>query len=139
MQAAILRIKLKYLDSDNEKRRQLAAYYNDQLSNLPIKTPEIRAEVESVYHLYVIQVMEQQKFIEYLLDKGIQVGIHYPVPVHLQPAYKNRVRLARNMRVTENLTNKIVSLPMYPELSIQDLEKITNAIKSFLNNKVIES
>ncbi|MFQ3368227.1 MAG: dTDP-4-amino-4,6-dideoxygalactose transaminase [Methylophilaceae bacterium] len=133
MQAAILRIKLKYLDSDNEKRRQLAAYYNDQLSNLPIKTPEIRAEVESVYHLYVIQVMEQQKFIEYLLDKGIQVGIHYPVPVHLQPAYKNRVRLARNMRVTEDLVDRIISLPMYPELSISDAEKIINTIKSFLN------
>ena len=70
-----------------------------------------------------------------LLDKGIHVGIHYPVPVHLQPAYKNRVKLARNMRVTENLTNKIVSLPMYPELSIQEATEIVNAVKSFFEEQ----
>ena len=131
IQATILRVKLKYLDSDNEKRRQLAAFYNDQLSDLPIKIPEIRTEVESVYHLYVIQVTEQQKFIEYLLDKGIQAGIHYPVPVHLQPAYKGRISTARDMRVTEGLTHRIISLPMYPELSMKDAGKIINNIKNF--------
>ena len=131
IQGAILRVKLKYLDSDNEKRRQLAAYYKKQLSDLPIQIPEIRTEVESVYHLYVIQVKEQQKFIEYLLGKDIQAGVHYLVPVHLQPAYKDRILTAKDMSVTENLTKKIVSLPMYPELSVSEAENIVIAIKSF--------
>ena len=72
-----------------------------------------------------------KKVNNYLLSKGIQAGIHYPVPVHLQPAYKNRLKLASNMRVTETLSNKIVSLPMYPELSMQEAAEVIKAVKSF--------
>ncbi len=131
IQAAVLRVKLKYLDSDNEKRRQLAAYYNEHLANLSIKLPEIRSEVLPVFHLYVFQVSKQQKLIEYLFNNGIQAGIHYPVPVHLQPAYKGRISVANDMHVTEALANKIVSLPIYPELSINQVEKITTVMKNF--------
>ena len=101
---------------------------------MPVETPKIRANSESVFHLYVIQVAERQKLLEYLLDKGIQAGIHYPVPVHLQPAYKDRTSTAKDMGVTENLTKKIVSLPMYPELSMNEAENIVKAIKSFFLN-----
>ena len=131
IQASILRVKLKYLDSDNEKRRQLATCYNEHLANLSIKLPEIRSEVLPVFHLYVIQVTKQQKLIEYLLNNGIQAGIHYPVPVHLQPAYRGCISVANDMHATEALAKKIVSLPMYPELSINQVQKITTVIKSF--------
>jgi dTDP-4-amino-4,6-dideoxygalactose transaminase len=135
IQAAVLRIKLKYLDSDNEKRRQIAQYYMANLADSQTSLPVIRLDNESVFHLFVIQVERRQELLDYLLSKCIQAGIHYPVPVHLQPAYKNRVKLASNMRVTENLSNKIVSLPMYPELSIQEATEIINAVKSFFEEQ----
>ena len=139
IQAAILRIKLKYLDSDNEKRRQIAQYYMDNLACSQVSLPVIRLDNESVFHLFVIQVEGRQELLDYLLSKGIQAGVHYPIPVHLQPAYKDRISLASDMSVTEGLTDRIISLPMYPELSIQDVEKIINAVNSFFNNRVIES
>jgi len=131
IQAAILRIKLKHLDSDNEKRRRLAAYYSSELINDQVKLPFIRSGNVSVFHLFVIQVDERQKLLEYLLHNGIQAGVHYPIPVHLQPAYKDRVSVASDMSITEGLAERIVSLPIYPELSMQDAEKITNTIQSF--------
>jgi len=131
IQAAVLRIKLKHLDSDNEKRRQLAKYYTDNLAESQVSTPVVRANVESVFHLFVLQVGQRQELLKYLLSNDIQAGVHYPVPVHLQPAYKGRISIASDMSVTEGLTDRIISLPMYPELSMQDAEKITNTIKSF--------
>jgi dTDP-4-amino-4,6-dideoxygalactose transaminase len=132
IQAAVLRVKLKHLDADNNKRRFLASCYNEQLFGLAIQLPNIRCEVESVYHLFVIQVEEQHKLIEHLLNQGIQAGIHYPIPVHLQPAYKNRISTAKNMNITESLATTIVSLPMYPELSNENVVKICNAVKYFV-------
>jgi len=131
IQAAVLRIKLKHLDSDNEKRRQLAKYYTANLAESQVSTPVVRANVESVFHLFVLQVGRRQELLKYLLSNDIQAGVHYPVPVHLQPAYKGRISIASDMSVTEGLTDRIISLPMYPELSMQDAEKITNTIKSF--------
>jgi dTDP-4-amino-4,6-dideoxygalactose transaminase len=131
IQAAVLRIKLKHLDSDNEKRRQLAKYYTANLAESQVSTPVVRANVESVFHLFVLQVGRRQELLKHLLSNDIQAGVHYPVPVHLQPAYKGRISIASDMSVTENLTDRIISLPMYPELSMQDAEKITNTIKSF--------
>jgi len=131
LQAAVLRIKLKYLDADNEKRRQLAEYYTDQLSDLSIQLPEVRAEAESVFHLYVFQVENRQGLLDYLKVKDIQAGVHYPVPVHLQPAYQDRILTANDMSITENLTKRIISLPMYPELSMNDAKKIVDVLKKF--------
>jgi dTDP-4-amino-4,6-dideoxygalactose transaminase len=131
IQAAVLRVKLKYLDSDNDKRRKLANYYFDNLTLLPIVLPEIRPNTESVFHLFVVQVDNRQSLIDFLKLKGINIGIHYPFPVHIQPAYIKRVKTADNMSVTESLANKIISLPMYPELSLDSAEKIVSALKSF--------
>ena len=93
--------------------------------------PLIRLGNESVFHLFVIQVNERQKLLEYLYDNGIQAGVHYPIPVHLQPAYKDRISVSSDMSITEGLAQRILSLPIYPELSMQDAEKITNTIKRF--------
>jgi dTDP-4-amino-4,6-dideoxygalactose transaminase len=96
-----------------------------------VSLPVIRPGNESVFHLFVIQVERRQELLSHLASKGIQAGVHYPVSVHLQPAYKGRVSIASDMSVTTSLTDRIVSLPMYPELSLQDVVKITNAVKSF--------
>jgi dTDP-4-amino-4,6-dideoxygalactose transaminase len=131
IQAAILRIKLKYLDSDNQKRRDTAKFYYDNLSLLPIEFPKISMNVESVFHLFVINVANQKKLIDYLKKEGVMAGIHYPLPVHLHPAYKDRVVISKDMSVTEGIVKKIVSLPIYPELSHSDTKLIVNAMKKF--------
>ena len=133
LQAAVLRIKLKYLDADNFKRCQLAEYYTNQLSELPIQLPTIRKKSESVFHLFVIQVGNRQALLEYLKEEGIQAGVHYSVPIHLQPAYQDRILTANDMSITENLTENIISLPMYPELSMNDVKKIVDVLKKFLD------
>ena len=133
IQAAILRIKLKHLDSDNEKRRHLAEYYTSELKDYQIKLPVTRSGNESVFHLYVIRVEERQKLLDHLQASGIQAGVHYPIPVHLQPAYKDRISISSNMNITENIATKIISLPMYPELSIQNAEKVTDTVKKFFD------
>ena len=133
LQAAILRVKLKYLDVDNSKRRKLAEYYTSELTGFPIQLPEIRAKTESVFHLFVIQTKNRQNLLDYFLQEGIQASVHYPVPVHLQPAYKDRITTAIDMSRTESLTKKIISLPIYPELPLSNVEKIVVVLKKFLN------
>ena len=77
--------------------------------------------------------MIAQGLLEYLREESIHAGVHYPVPVHLQPAYQDRIKTARDMNTTENLVQKIISLPIYPELSINDTNKIVNTLKKFFN------
>ena len=137
LQAAVLRVKLKYLDADNKKRRKLAKYYSDKLSELPIKLPIIRAGVESVFHLFVVQVEDRQGLLSYLKKEGILAGIHYPLPIHLQPAYKDRVLTAKNMSISEKLVQRIISLPIYPELSVDDAKKIVNVLKKFFESRLV--
>jgi dTDP-4-amino-4,6-dideoxygalactose transaminase len=131
LQAAILRIKLKYLDSDNQKRRDIAKFYYEKLSFLPIILPKIHSNVEPVFHLFVIQIENQKQLINFLKKEGIIAGIHYPLPVHLHPAYKDRISTSKDMSVTENIVKKIVSLPIYPELSNSDTKLIANAVCKF--------
>ena len=114
IQAAVLRVKLKYLDADNEKRRKLAKYYSDELSDLPIQLPSIRAEVEPVFHLFVVQVENRQLLLKYLKEESILAGVHYLLPVHLHPAYQDRIKTANDMSTSESLVQKIISLPIYP-------------------------
>ena len=133
IQAAVLRVKLKYLDVDNEKRRMLAKYYSDKLFDLPIQLPSIRAGVESVFHLFVVQVENRQGLLKYLIEESILAGVHYSLPVHLQPAYQNRIQIASDMSTTESLMHKIISLPIYPELSINDANKVVNTLRKFFN------
>ena len=133
IQASILRIKLKYLDLDNQKRRNLAAFYYDKLSSLPIVTPYISSNVESVFHLFVIQVEKNKTLLDFLKQKEVLAGVHYPLPVHKHPAYEGRILTSKDMSVTESLMQKIISLPMYPELSSSDADKVVSALNSFYN------
>jgi dTDP-4-amino-4,6-dideoxygalactose transaminase len=129
MQAAILRIKLKYLDKDNNRRKEIAAKYNNGLKELDIYLPKIRIGSSHVYHLYVIRTKKRNELKDFLLANNIMTLIHYPVPVHLQPAYKEYSAAA--LEVTEKITEEILSLPMYPELSDESVKYIIETIKKF--------
>jgi dTDP-4-amino-4,6-dideoxygalactose transaminase len=136
LQAAILRIKLRHLDEDNSKRQQIAAEYSKLLAGQAVQLPETRNNAEPVFHLYVIRTIKRNELIEHLKKLDIQAGIHYPMPIHLQPAYKNRVRTVANMRVTEMLADEVLSLPMFPELMSQDVSTVVKAVNSFITQAV---
>jgi len=128
LQAAILRIKLRHLDEDNSKRRQLAHSYT-KLLNLPgLVLPKTRANAEHVFHLYVVKSRERTKALETLKAKDIHAGIHYPVPIHKQSAYQRRIRTAHIMEITENLSEEVLSLPLYPELSNETAKEVAAAM-----------
>jgi len=129
LQAAILRIKLRYLDADNGRRQQLAAYYTKLLDGQLLHLPAIREHAEHVYHLYVVRTGNRQSLMGHLKAHDIHAGIHYPMPVHLQPAYKGRIRTARSMEMTERFANVVLSLPMYPELSLEMAGQVVAAVK----------
>jgi dTDP-4-amino-4,6-dideoxygalactose transaminase len=131
LQAAILRVKLRHLDADNAKRGAIAAQYAQGLDRLTVKLPEVRERADAVFHLCVLRSLERQDLISHLNQRSIQTGIHYPMPIHLQPAYKNRIRTARDMSVTEKLAEEVLSLPMYPELSSSDLAQVIEAVNSY--------
>ena len=129
LQAAVLRVKLRHLDVDNGKRRTLAARYTKLLDGQSLQLPATREHAEHVFHLYVARVGDRQGLMDRLKVQDIHAGIHYPVPVHLQPAYKGRVRTASSMGVTESLSLDVMSLPMYPELEPRQIDEIAQALK----------
>ena len=132
LQAAILRIKLRYLDADNRKRCALATHYTECLAGQPLHLPVVREHVEHVFHLYVARSDNRQNLMDHLKAHDIHAGVHYPMPVHLQPAYKGRIRTARSMQVTERLSKEVLSLPMYPELSLAMAEQVVATVKGVM-------
>ena len=133
IQAAILRIKLKHLDADNDRRRKIAKIYDEYLSQFTgIDNPKVRANARHVYHLYAVTVDHDKRdlIIEQARKNNIYFGIHYPAPVHLQQAYKDRIKVAACMDITENKSMRVISLPMYPELSEDQINKVCNIIKN---------
>lgn len=116
LQAALLRVKLRYLDEWNEARRLHASRYHELLEDLPLVRPEVGIGNEHVWHLYVVRLPERDTVRARLADQGIDSGIHYPVPVHLQPAHRELGHGPGDFPVTESLAREILSLPMYPEL-----------------------
>jgi dTDP-4-amino-4,6-dideoxygalactose transaminase len=117
LQAAVLRIKLKYLEKWNAARRQNAERYRLLLESTTVITPNEAPHAESVWHLYVIRVNQRDALKEYLAARGISSGIHYPIPIHLQPAYRDLGYKKGDFPVTEDLAQRIISLPMYAELT----------------------
>ena len=134
LQAAILRVKLRHLDSDNSKRNKLANHYITELVDSSIVLPQTRSESTHVYHLFVVQVSNRNELMDHLKSNNILAGIHYPIPTHLQPAYLNRLITSTDMKVTETLADRILSLPIYPELGIENVQKVVTAVKGFNNS-----
>lgn len=132
IQAAILRIKLRRLPAWTEQRRRLAELYRDALADIPeIVVPTQAAYATHVYHLYVIRADQRDALQRHLSDRGIGTGLHYPLPLHLQPAYRH-MRLGRGaLPVTEAVADSILSLPLFPELTEPQIGRVADAIRSF--------
>ena len=132
LQAAILRVKLQYLDNDNEKRKIIAEMYYNKLNHLQLRLPVSMNNVEHVYHQYVIQSFKRNSLQDYLKREGIATSVHYPTPIHMQPAYASRLPIGiGGLEKTENVCKEILSLPIYPQMSNAKVNKVIEAIKGF--------
>jgi dTDP-4-amino-4,6-dideoxygalactose transaminase len=126
-------VKLKRLDNDNDKRRVIAGEYNRVLGGTGILAPKEVYGSRHIYHLYVVQTEKREELQAYLKQREILTAIHYPCPVHLQPAYKGKVMIAPGgLAVTESLYKRILSLPMYPQLGDAQIEHVLNSLKLYL-------
>lgn len=131
IQGAVLDVKLKYLDSWTEQRRSRAALYRDLLDGSGIKVTTEAAERRHVYHIFSVFHAERDRLQAHLSKAGIQSGMHYPFPVHLQKAYAELRHKPGDFPVSEQIANTQLSLPMYPELTNEDVTRVVNALKSF--------
>ena len=130
LQAAILRVKLRRLDSWIAARRRIARRYGELLKGLPIQTPIERHK--HVYHLYVIQCDDREGAAAALKKQGIATGVHYPLPLHLQPCFKGmKGSTSGNFPVTENLARRVLSLPIFPELTESQQDYIATVLRNY--------
>jgi dTDP-4-amino-4,6-dideoxygalactose transaminase len=129
IQAAVLRIKLRRLDADNARRGELADRYDSELSGTSLRLPRRRAGSTHVFHQYVARAADRDRLLKSLKDKGVGALIHYPMPVHLQPAYRGRIGGSDRLRHTEKAATEILSLPMYPELDRKELDTVIRFVK----------
>jgi dTDP-4-amino-4,6-dideoxygalactose transaminase len=131
LQAAILDVKLQHLEKWNEQRRAHAEYYTKLMSDLDVVTPFEPAHMCSVYHLYVIGSPKRDALLQHLKTRGIEAGIHYPIPLHRQPVYRDLGYHSGDFPNAERAADRILSLPMYPELTNEQLEYVVKAIREF--------
>ena len=132
LQAAILRIKLRRLAADNRRRGEIAAVYDAALVGSPIETPLRRQGARHVFHQYVVATDQRDRLREALRLDGIGTNIHYPEPIHLQPAYAGRVAVGESGCVrTERAAARILSLPMFPQLGDAEVSRVAEALKRF--------
>jgi dTDP-4-amino-4,6-dideoxygalactose transaminase len=129
IQAAILKVKLKYLDEEIERRRKIARFYLENIKNDNIILPKVREDSNHVWHLFVIRTEKRDKLQKYLLDKGIHTLIHYPIPPHKQIAYKEWND--RSYPITEKISKEVLSLPISGVLTLEEAEKVIEAINEF--------
>ncbi|HKV60699.1 MAG TPA: DegT/DnrJ/EryC1/StrS family aminotransferase [Candidatus Acidoferrum sp.] len=136
LQAAVLRIKLKYLEKWNAARRWNATLYRKFLEGSGVVIPAESAGVESVWHLYVVRTPQRDLLREHLLRHGVAVGIHYPIPIHLQPAYQDLGYKRGDFPVAEAFAQEVLSLPMYPELTTEQIQLTSTLVRDFLANGI---
>lgn len=136
LQAAVLRVKLRYLDSWNAARQAYAHTYTEHLEGLVEAVPVCKPWGSHVYYVYVVQVPHREYFREVLEQEGIATGIHYPIPVHLQAACAQYGYKRGSFPVTEAASQRIVSLPMYPELTDEQIQVIVKAIRKSFSLRV---
>lgn len=129
LQAAILRVKLRYLDNEVEKRREIANYYLQNIKNDILILPTVRAEDNHVWHLFVIRTSKRDELQKYLFDNGVQTLIHYPIPPHKQNAYKEWNN--ESYPISEQIHNEILSLPISGVQSLEDTEKIVEILNDY--------
>lgn len=135
LQAAILNIKLPFLEGDNQRRAQTAKRYCQALQNRPFQLPNEAKNTEHVWHLFVIQTEDRADLQKHLQEKQIGFGIHYPQAVHQQPAYLDRLKGSDNLPITEALIPRILSLPIYPQLALEDVDRVVEALKAWAKQR----
>jgi len=128
LQAAILRVKLRFLDADNEKRRSIAALYTDHLVKAGFSCPVLSKKSRHIFHQYVICSSRRDNLKTYLNERGIGTNVHYPQAVHEQPAYAGRIPVSAPLTYTEKAVREILSLPMYPELTLEQAKFVVDAL-----------
>ena len=131
IQAAILNIKIKYLDKENKNREDIASLYKNFLDKKKFTIVKNRQNSSHVYHLFVVKVKKRKKLLDYLRKKKIATGIHYPYPVHLQKGYKKLIKTNGALSITEKNCKNIISLPIYPELKKKTVIKIIKNLNNF--------
>jgi dTDP-4-amino-4,6-dideoxygalactose transaminase len=133
LQAAILEVKLRHLPQMVHARRQIAERYDSNFADLQLVLPREREGSHHAFHLYVMRCKDssqRDKLLQHLSARGVAAGIHYPVPVHLQPAYRDRVA-TRALLNTEAVTHQVISLPIYPELTAPQQEAVVAGVREF--------
>ena len=133
IQCAVLRIKLRYLDGWIKLRQQHAATYNQLLSNLSVELPTVAEYSNHVYHQYGVQLQDRDDVLAQMHDAGIMCAVHYPKPIHLQEAYQFLPYKAGSFPVSEHLSTKVMSLPIYPELTTLQVEEVATALKGAID------
>jgi dTDP-4-amino-4,6-dideoxygalactose transaminase len=131
LQAAVLRVGLRALPGDNARRREIAKCYNRSLSGLELGLPVERQGTDAAYHQYVCLSARRDELRQWLDARGIETAVHYPVPVHLQPAFAGRVSCPGPLTVTEKLAREVVSLPLHPWLGDADVARVVRQVRAF--------
>jgi dTDP-4-amino-4,6-dideoxygalactose transaminase len=131
LQAAILLVKLRHLDEDNKQRRLWARCYDEHLRQTQVILPAEMPYGRHTYHLYVLRSQNRDALREFLAARGIGTGIHYPLPIHLQPAHRQLGYQSGSLPVTEQLAHEILSLPMFPELGEEKASYVAESIGDF--------
>jgi dTDP-4-amino-4,6-dideoxygalactose transaminase len=129
LQAAILRVKLKHLNDTNEKRRNLARWYSEQLSTLDIGVPHEAQDWRHVYHLYVVRVKDRDSVQAQLNTERIASAIYYPQPVHMSEPFKPHGCSEGDFPVAEQASRETLAIPLFPELSIEQAKRVVEALK----------
>lgn len=132
IQAEVLRVKLRRLDGWNGARRKNAQLYREALDGLPVELPHIPEDCESVFHLYIARVPERDRLIQAFKDSGIGWGLHYPIPLHLQGAYASMGLGRGAFPVAEQLAGRILSLPMFAELTAEQIHEVAGVMRAAL-------
>jgi len=137
LQAAILRVKLQYLDKENTRRQEIAHIYDASLSATTLILPRLQASVEHVYHQYVVRSTHRDDLRAFLKENSVGTMIHYPLPVHLQPAYHSRVVIgAQGLQHTEQVCREILSLPMHPQMTDEQTQRVSDVIVRWHKQRV---
>ena len=139
IQGAVLRVKLKYLEGWTEARRAAAKRYDAGLSGSGVPTPAQMPYARHVYHIYAVRTSQRQRWQQALNEKGIQSGIHYPIPVHLLPAYQDLGYKAGDFPHSEKAAAEVLSLPMFPELTPQQVDTVCEAVRSIAADTVADA
>jgi dTDP-4-amino-4,6-dideoxygalactose transaminase len=136
LQAAVLSVKLPHLEEWTEKRRAHARRYNELLSNIEVETPFEAPNVRHVYHLYVIRTPRRDAVLQQLRSRGVDAGIHYPIPLHRQPAYLKLGFGDVSLPITERVATEIISLPIYPELTVAQIEFVAQCVREAVSGSM---